>query len=190
MTHVYHVPLVYHMFSWPTHSRASRRFCLTGFHALRTLCPTCSRSSCTSCPTCFYSSYASCLTCSRVFRVLCPTRSPGSHALVTNVPRAFRALMPYVSRALHALIHHVLHALRALVRHMSYVLLYLTCLVPCVFSCRYFLAPYVLLYSLSFAYFRCFKPNMLICISCLVAFISCVPCVFIASAIWFAYSLR
>ena len=68
---------------------------------------------------------------------------------VSYVPRALRALVPYLPRALHALAPYEPRALRAfcltclescvprakraLMSHVSHVMLYLTCLVPCVF---------------------------------------------------------
>ena len=74
---------------------------------------------------------------------------------------------------LHALVRPVPRALRVLVSHLSYVLLYLTCLAPCVFSDYSYFMHYVLLCSSSFNVFRCFKPNIRLCISCLVAFMAC-----------------
>ena len=67
-------------------------------------------------------------------------------ALVSHVPLAFRAPVPHmprvirapvfdVPRALRALVSHVLRTLRSFVPHVSYVLLYLTRLVLCIFSC-------------------------------------------------------
>ena len=102
-----------------------------------------------------------------------------------HIPRALRALVPQVHRALHALVPHVPCVLRAscLVSHVSYVLLYLTRLGPCVFSGCSSLELYVLLFFLSLTCFRCFKPNMISCISCLVAFMPCASCAFRASAL-------
>ena len=89
-------------------------------------------------------------------------------------------------RALHA------HALKPYVlwcSHMSYVVLFLMSLVPCVFSSSLCLKPYVLLFSSSVTWFRCFKSNIFSCISCLVVFMPCVSCAFVALAIWVFYSL-
>ena len=55
-------------------------------------------------------------------------------ALVSHVPRDLRALVLFVPLALRVLVFYMLRTLRALVPHMFYVLLYLTCLVPCAFS--------------------------------------------------------
>ena len=60
------------------------------------------------------------------------TKSRALHALVSYVYRTLRALTPYVPRV-PAMVPHVPCFLRVLVSHVSYVLLYLTCLVPCMF---------------------------------------------------------
>ena len=97
-------------------------------------------------------------------------------AVVPHVSRVIRALVLDVPRAVRTLVPHVLRTLRALVPHVYYVLLYLTCLVLWDFSyCSCFL-PYVLFCSSSYTYFRCLKRNILICISCLVAFMSSGSC--------------
>ena len=152
--------------SSPTYSRA-----------LRASCPMCSRALCASCPTCSPPSRASCRTWSRALRASC------LHALVPYVHHPLRVsyltcLLPYMSGSK-----------RALVSHVSYMLLYLTCLVACVFLGCSYLELYVLFCSLSLTCFRYFKPNMLLRISCHVAFIPCVSCAFVALAIWFFYSL-
>ena len=127
-------------------------------------------------------------------RALVPYVSRAPLVLVLHVPRLLRALVPhvllalrapmtYVLRALRFLVLHAFCALRALVPHMSYVIFYLTCLVPCVFSYCSCLILHVLLCSSSLPCFRCFKPNILICILCLVAFMSCTSCAFHAWAI-------
>ena len=82
--------------------------------------------------------------------------------LVLDVPRPLRALVPYGSRAV-----------RALMPHLSYVLLYLTCLVLCLFTWCSCLVLCMFLCSSSLTCFTFFKPNILICISCLIAFMSC-----------------
>ena len=110
------------------------------------------------------------------------TKSRALHALVSYVYRTLRALTPYVPRV-PAMVPHVPRFLRVLVSHVSYVLLYLTCLVPCMFSGCSCLEFYVLLCSSSLACFRCFKSNMLICIPCLLAFRTCISCAFGALAI-------
>ena len=61
---------------------------------------------------------------------------------------------------------------------LDYVFLYLTCLVLCPFSSWSFLELYLLLSSLCLQCFRCFNSNILLCISCLVAFMPCTPCAF------------
>ena len=65
---------------------------------------------------------------------------------------------------------HTLHVLCILVPHMPYVLRFLLMLVPRVI--------YVLLLLILHC-FRCFKPNILICISCLVALMSFGSCVLV-----------
>ena len=133
------------------------------------------------------SSRASCVTCSRTLRALVPH--------LPHVPRALRAPVPHVSctiltlvldipraltysRTLRASCSACSRALRALVSHVSYVFLYLTCLVFCAFTCCLGVVPYVFFRSSSLTWLRYFKPNMLIYISCLVAFMSCGSCTF------------
>ena len=67
----------------------------------------------------------------RALPTLVPHVPCAIRALVSYVSRALRALVPHMPRALHALVH---SALRVFLSHLSYVLLYLTCLVPCMFS--------------------------------------------------------
>ena len=75
-------------------------------------------------------------------------------AVVPHVSRDLRVLVPHLPRVLRALVPHVPSGLRALMAHMSYVLLYLMCLVPCVFSgCSCFVL-YMLLCSSSLTCFR------------------------------------
>ena len=77
-----------------------------------------------------------------------------TRALQAVVPHVSRELVPHLPRVLRALVPHVPSGLRALMAHMSYVLLYLMCLVPCVFSgCSCFVL-YMLLCSSSLTCFR------------------------------------
>ena len=136
----------------------------------------------------------SCLTSYRAIRASClcalVTQVPRAiRALVLDVPCALRALVPYVPRALCALVPHVLCNLRAFVSHESYVLLQLTCFLLCGSSCCLFLVPYMLFCTSSPICFRWFKCNIIICMSCLVAFMSCSSCAFGGWAIWVFYSL-
>ena len=125
-----------------------------------------------SCPMCFEPCVLSCLMC-----------------FVSYVSSCLTCLVPYAPCTLSALVSQVLRTLRSFVSNMSYVLLYLTCLVHCVFSCCLCLVPCVLFCSSSLTYFRWFKANILICISCLVAFMSCGSCPFGAWVIRAFYSL-
>ena len=142
-----------------------------------------------SCPSCFALYMLSCLTClvpymSRALLRALVTRVPCSHMLWSQrasyltCPRAWRILVP-----------HVLRALRDVVPHMSYVILCLACFVTCVFSCCLCLVSLMLFCSSSLICFRCFKPNILISISYLVAYVSCSFCAFGAWAIRVFYSL-
>ena len=122
-----------------------------------------------SCLTCFVSYVPSCIT-----------------YLVAYVLLRLTCLvfyMPQVLRAIRALVPHVPRALRILVSHVSYVLLYPTCLVPCVFSGCSYLELYVLWCSSSLTCFRCFKPNTFLYIWCLVAFLPYASCAFSALTI-------
>ena len=136
-------------------------------NALRVLlasCPTCSRTSHVSCSTCSHAPHASCLTCSRALGVSYPT------CLVAYVPPAcLTYLLPQVPCSLRASCH-----------------TYLTCsCVPCVFLGCSFLELYVLFFApWSLTCFRCFKPNMRLCISCLVAFMPFASCALGASPMW------
>ena len=67
--------------------------------------------------------------------------------------------------------------------HVCYVVLHLTCLVPCVFSGCLCLELYVILCSSFLTCFRCFKSNKFSCISCLIASMPCASCAFSALAI-------
>ena len=58
--------------------------------------------------------------------------------------------------------------------------------VPHVPLCPTYLAFYGLCFSF-LTWFRCFKPNMLICILCFVAFISCISWTFVVWVIWVWY---
>ena len=128
-------------------------------------------------------------------RALVPYVPPVLRAFVPHVPCALRALVsrdlpalvPYVSRTLHALVSyvprilrpllsHVLCALRALVPHLSDVLLYLKCLVACVFSWCLCFVPYFFFCLSSLTCVRCFKPNILTFIWCLVAVLELLEC--------------
>ena len=123
---------------------------------------------------------------SRALRALVPHVPCVIHVLVLDVPCALRSLVPYVPRALRALVPQELRTLRALpMPHVSYILLHFTCLVPCIL----WLVPYLLFCSSSHTCFRCFKPNILICISCLAAFMSYGSCAFSPWAYWVFYSL-
>ena len=73
------------------------------------------------------------------------------------MPRSLRALVPYL-----------LPNLCAVMVPVSYILLHPTCLLLCVFPCWSFFVPYNVFCSSSLTCFGCFKPNILICISCLV----------------------
>ena len=123
----------------------------------------------------------SCLTCLLPYVLSCHT------CIVPKCCSALRASCPTYFRALRAfclshLVYYVPRAKRAVVFRMFCVLLYLTCLVPCVFSGCSCLELYVLLCFLTLTSFRCFKPNMLLCISCLVAFMPWASCTFVTLA--------
>ena len=121
---------------------------------------------------------------------------------------ALRALILYVPCTRHTLLPHVPRVLRALYPTflVPYVLLSLTCLVPqcfrvslvlrallphmsCVISGCSCLEVYVPLCCAFLTCFKCFKPNMLLCISCLVAFLPCASCAFGTLATRAFYSL-
>ena len=108
-----------------------------------------------------------------VLHVPCLLRAPlpgAIRSLVPDVPGALRALVPNMSHGPLGFVSHAFRALRAPVPHVYYVLLlYLMILVPYVFSGCSCLATCVLF---------CFKPNRLIYVSCLVAFMSCGSCAF------------
>ena len=129
----------------------------------------------------------SCLAC---FACLVPYMSCAIHACPgTWLSPPLCALIPYVPRALRFLMPRVRLVLRALVPHVPYVLLYFPCLLPWFFWCCSCYMQCGLFCSSSLTCFRCCKPNILICISCLVAFMSCGSCDFGAWAIWVFYSL-
>ena len=102
-------------------------------------------------------------------------------ALVLQMPRALRVPVPHMPRALRALVPKVPFTLRAacltclvphvsrvlpdIVSHVSYVLLHITYFVPCVFSGCSYIELNVLLWFLSFTFFRCFKPHMFLYIT-------------------------
>ena len=89
--------------------------------------------------------------------VLCAIRA--LRCLVPHVPRTVHAAVPHVLRTMRAIVldapralrassstcscAHVLCDLRIRVSHVSYVLLYLTYLLPCLSSCCFCLEPYV-----------------------------------------------
>ena len=122
-------------------------------------------------PTCLVPYVLSCLTCLVRYVLpsltsLMPYVSSCLTCLVLTCSRTFRDSCPTCSRAsrvLHTLVPHVSSALR--------------------FSCCSRLVPYVLFCSSSLTFFSCFKPNILICLSCLVAFMSSGSCAFGASVI-------
>ena len=144
------------------------------------MCPTCSRTlRALRALVPYVLSYLTCLV-TYMFSGLCPT------CLVPYVLSCLTCLVPYAPLAVHALVSHVPYvprAKRALVSHVSYMLLHLMCLVPCVFSGCSCLELYVLFCSSSLTCSRCFKPNMFLCISCLVAFMPCASYAFVALAI-------
>ena len=123
--------------------------------ALLVLVPYVARALRVPCLTCLVRYVLPSLTCLRPYASSCLT------CFVLTCYRALRASCPTCSRAsrvLHTLVPHVSSALR--------------------FSCCSCLVPYVFFYSSSLTFFSCFKPNILICISCLVAFMSCGSCAF------------
>ena len=89
-------------------------------------------------------------------RALVPYVPRALHAVIPHVPRTLCALVPYVPRALCFVASNVLCAQSVLmpcvprILHVfvptcivSYMLLYLTCLVPCAFLCPLYLLPHV-----------------------------------------------
>ena len=76
-------------------------------------------------PTCLVPYVLSCSTCLVLNVLSCLTRL---------VPYVLSCLVPYMFPCLTCLVPYVPRAKRAPVSHESYVLLYLTCLVPCVFT--------------------------------------------------------
>ena len=180
--------LVLHMLSWLT--------CITCLSFI-----TCSRNPCAPvrhvhCALRALIPYVPC-----ALRVLIRPVTSVLGAFAAHLPRALHAPVPYVFCAPRVLLLHVLscltwlvpYGLSCLICFAPYVLSYITCYVPCVLSCvtcvtcsctsRVF-------YSLSFTYFRCFKPNMIVWISYLVASMSCVRCTFVAWVIQFFYRLN
>ena len=157
--------LVTHVLLCPTGLVPYAPSCSTLSNVSHASCPTCSRRLSASCPTCSCVSLASRATCSRVLGALCPKCSRASRA------SGLMCFLSYVPRSK-----------RPLVSHVCYVLLYLTCLMPCVFSSSRTRTLHALL-LLILTYFRCFKPNILLSISCLVAFMPCVSCAFAALAV-------
>ena len=123
--------LVPYVLSYSTCPRAS---CPTCSRTLRASCPTYSRAPHASCPMCFL-----CPRCSHAPRVL------RALVLYVLVSRTIRALVPYVHRALCALVPYMLSCLMLYVFlcltcftcsgvfYVSYMFLYLTCLLPCIF---------------------------------------------------------
>ena len=108
-----------------------------------------------SCLTCLVPYVLSCLACSCTSRASCRTYSGASLTSCLTCS-------------------HVSRVSRDLVPH---------CGVPCVFWVCSSLKFYVLFCSSSITYFRCFKPNMLLCISCIEALMPCTSCAFGALAI-------
>ena len=115
-------------------------------------------------------SRASCLTCSRILRASCLT-----------------CLLPYMLWYPTCLVSYVLLCLTC--PRVLRVLAYLTSPVPCVFSGCSCVVPYLHLCSSSLTCFRFLKPNMLLCISCLVAFMLFASFDFGALAICAFYTL-
>ena len=133
------------------------------------------------------------LSCLKLYVLSCSTYLVPYVPCVSRASRVSRAscltcLVPGAS-CLKCLVPYVLRAIRALVSHMSYMLLFLTCLVLRVLSGCLCLKLYMLLCSSYLTCFRCFKPNMLLYISCLVAFIPCFSWAFGARLSEFFYSL-
>ena len=126
------------------------------------------------------------LTCLVLYVLSCPTW------LMPYLLSCLRCLVPYVSRGLRAsCLPYVPPAssalqLTCLVPYVLSCLMYLTCsCVPCVFLGCSFLELYVLFFApWPLTCFRCFKPNMRLCISCLVAFIPFASCALGASPMW------
>ena len=119
-----------------------------------------------------------------VLLTLVPHLPSAQCAFVFHVPCILRALVPYMSRGLCSLVPHVPRsstALRDSCHMCSCVSNSIPALVPHVYfallvsGCLCFKL-YVLLCSLFLTCFRYFKPNMLLCISCLVAFMPCTSC--------------
>ena len=157
--------LVTHVLLCPTDLVPYAPSCSTLSNVSHASCPTCSRRLSASCPTCSCVSLASRATCYRVLGALCPKCSRASRA------SGLMCFLSYVPRSK-----------RPLVSHVCYV--YCTSLVLCL-ACSRALVPRTLhaLLLLVLTYFRCFKPNILLSISCLVAFMPCVSCAFAALAV-------
>ena len=99
-----------------------------------------------------------------------------------------RCLVPYVPSCLTCLVFYVLFCFMCLVPYMLWRLTCLKCFftsrVLCL-ACCCLLVPHALrARASSFTWLRCFKPNILIYISRLVAFMSCASCAFGGWAIW------
>ena len=130
-----------------------------------------------SCPTCLIPQVLlcivpyvfSCLTCLVLYVLSCLTCSCASRASCRTYSRVSLALCLTCSR--------VSSVSRDLVPH---------CGAPCVLWGCSSLKLYVLFCSSSLTYF---KPNMLLCISCIEAFMPCTSCPFGALAILIFYSL-
>ena len=124
----------------------------------------------------------------------CPVCSCALHALMIHVPHALRALCfsPVFSCALsfvHYMLLYLIYLVPNMLLYVPNVLLYLRCLTPCVFVGCSCLELYMLFCSSSLTCFNCFKPDMLLCISCLVSFMPCASCTFVALAMGVFYSL-
>ena len=126
----------------------------------------------------------------------CETESAklcATHALVLYVPRALHALVSYVLLCLTCLVPYVLLCFTYLVPS---VLLRLTCLVSsvcCILSILVLLVPGAprALVLLIPHLLEVFQVNILIRISCIIAWMSCASCAVGAGIIWaFLFGLR
>ena len=119
------------------------------------------------CPTYSRALRVLCSACSRALLAPMPYVFRSRRVLVLRLPFALRAFVLYVSRTLRALVPPVPRGLRALALH-----------VPCGLRVLVLYVLYVLSFSLYLTFLRCFKPNMLIWISCFVALMSCASSAF------------
>ena len=109
---------------------------------------------------------------------MCPTYSRALRVLCSACSRALLAPMPYVLRSRRVLVLRLPFALRALVPPVPRALRALALHVPCGLRVLVPYVLYVLSFSLYLTFLRCFKPNMLIWISCFVALMSCASSAF------------